>query len=72
MLGLPELLAKEPQVAVQSMPVLELPVTIDVNDCVPPGARVTLVGEIEIEMPDPTVTVAVADLVLSATLVATT
>jgi len=47
-------------------------VTVAVNCCVPPISSVTLVGEIATATGGATVTVAVADLVVSATEVAVT
>lgn len=61
----------EPAVADQVTAVFELPVTVEVNCCVAPVERVALVGLIATEITGAeTVTVALPDLLLSATLVA--
>lgn len=62
-----------PPVALHVTPVLLLPLTVVVNCCAAPEARLTDVGAIETEMTGAdTVTVAVADFVESATLVVVT
>jgi hypothetical protein len=66
-------LDRVPPVAVHVTVVFELPVTVAVNCCVPDVCRDAEVGLIEILTTGAvTVTVALADLVVSATLVAFT
>jgi hypothetical protein len=60
-----------PPVADQLTAVLLLPVTVAVNCCVAPVMSAAVVGEMDTETAV-TVTVAAADLVVSATLVALT
>ena len=60
-----------PPAAVQVTAVLLLPVTVAVNCCVAPVISDAVVGEMETETAV-TVTIAAADLVVSATLVALT
>jgi hypothetical protein len=59
-----------PPVAVQVTAVLLLPVTLAVNYCVPPVVREAVVGEMLTATGAVTVTVAEADLLVSAALVA--
>jgi hypothetical protein len=61
-----------PAVADQVTAVLLLPLTVAVNCCVPPVSSEVETGEIDTATGALTVTVAEADLVLSATLVAVT
>jgi hypothetical protein len=67
----PELLIV-PEVADQVTAVFVVPVTVAVNCCVPPVVSDAEVGEMETATAVLTVTVAEADLVLSAALVAVT
>jgi hypothetical protein len=64
----------DPAEAVQVTAVLLVPVIVAVNVCEVPPVTVTVAGEIVTEIPAAavTVTVAVADFVVSATLVAVT
>ena len=61
-----------PAVAFQVTPVLLLPLTVAVNCWVPPGCSDVEAGEMDTATGALTVTVAEADLVVSATLVAVT
>ena len=61
-----------PAVADQVTPVLVVPVTVAVNCCVAPVCNEAEVGETEIATGAETVTLAEADLVVSAMLMAVT